>query len=80
MPHTFKILTWVPEKGGIPAHVADLRVRAVPELPIAERTAWEGCSGCVGTDSVALCKKLKHYATTKCQSEQVIYKVDLELH
>lgn len=75
----FYVVSYVPPRAGLPAHVAHVRFAERPEVPESQQNAWAGCTGCAGTSSPALCKRLKASAAHDC-SEGLIYVPDLEFH
>lgn len=76
----FYVVSYVPPRGGLPAHVAHVRFAEHPELPEDQQNDWAGCTGCAGTASPGMCKKLKDSAKHNCLEDGLIYTVDLELH
>ena len=76
----FYVVSYVPPRAGLPAHISHVRFAEHPELPEDQQNSWAGCTGCAGTASPALCKKLKASAKHTCLEYGLIYTVDLELH
>lgn len=76
----FYVVSYVPPRAGLPAHVSHVRFAEHPELSEDQQNDWAGCTGCAGTASPALCKKLKDSAKHNCLEDGLIYTVDLEFH
>lgn len=76
----FYVVSYVPPRAGLPAHVSYVRFAEQPELPEDQQNDWAGCTGCAGMASPVLCKKLKDSAKHNCLEGRLIYTVDLEFH
>ena len=76
----FYVVSYVPPRAGLPAYISHVRFAEHPELPEDQLNDWGGCTGCAGTTSPALCKKLRASAKHNCLEAGLIYTVDLELH
>lgn len=80
MDSTFRLLTWQPAKASLPAHVAQLRFKVVPEASKELQGKWGGCEGCAGTESPTACRRLKEAAAPIDCMNGLIFKLDLEWH